>query len=25
VTVGGIAVCMFLPIVKMAEIVNPPR
>jgi type IV pilus assembly protein PilC len=25
VTVGGIAICMFLPIFKMSEIVNPPR
>src|SRR5882672_11902003 len=24
VTVGGIAICMFLPIFKMAEIINPP-
>jgi len=24
VTVGGIAVCMFLPIFKMSEIINPP-
>lgn len=25
VTVGGIAICMFLPIFKMSEIINPPR
>ena len=25
VTVGGIAICMFLPIFKMAEIINPPN
>lgn len=24
VTVGGIAICMFLPIFKMADIINPP-
>ena len=24
VTVGGIAICMFLPIFKMSEIINPP-
>jgi type IV pilus assembly protein PilC len=24
ITVGGIAICMFLPIFKMAEIINPP-
>ena len=24
VTVGGIVICMFLPIFKMAEIINPP-
>lgn len=24
-TVGGIAICMFLPIFKMAEIINPPN
>ena len=24
VVVGGIAICMFLPIFKMAEIINPP-
>ncbi len=23
-TVGGIAICMFLPIFKMSEIINPP-
>jgi type II secretory pathway component PulF len=23
VTVGGIAICMFLPIFKMSEIINP--
>lgn len=25
VTVGGIAICMFLPIFKMSEIINPPK
>lgn len=25
VTVGGIAICMFLPIFKMSDIINPPR
>ncbi len=25
ITVGGIAICMFLPIFKMAEIIAPPR
>jgi type IV pilus assembly protein PilC len=25
VTVGGIAICMFLPIFKMADIINPPN
>jgi type IV pilus assembly protein PilC len=25
VTVGGIAICMFLPIFKMSELINPPR
>jgi type IV pilus assembly protein PilC len=25
VTVGGIAICMFLPIFKMSEIINPSR
>ncbi|MFN7140066.1 MAG: type II secretion system F family protein, partial [Limisphaerales bacterium] len=25
VTVGGIAICMFLPIFKMSEIINPKR
>ncbi|HVR36323.1 MAG TPA: type II secretion system F family protein, partial [Methylomirabilota bacterium] len=25
VTVGGIAICMFLPIFKMSDIINPPK
>ena len=25
VTVGGIAICMFLPIFKMSELINPPK
>jgi len=25
VVVGGIVICMFLPIFKMSEIINPPR
>jgi type IV pilus assembly protein PilC len=25
VVVGGIAICMFLPIFKMAELINPPK
>ncbi len=25
ITVGGIAICMFLPIFKMSEIINPPK
>jgi type II secretory pathway component PulF len=24
VVVGGIVICMFLPIFKMSEIINPP-